>query len=162
MVLAREINLPHCRFVHNKSNKDCLTLASVMRMTTNHLWPYILYCISLLIMHICLECRLFFGCNVVAVLEEALSEMLSPNMCTDDEFLCCLPVRMILPYTGSYTLDTASHPTTLLASVLTGNSRCCLLNPYPITIHSHLSSSFCGMKQDCYMYFNIFHILCVN
>jgi hypothetical protein len=46
------------------------------KMATNHLSPYILYCISLYIIHVCLECRLFLDCIVDAVLEEALSEML--------------------------------------------------------------------------------------
>jgi hypothetical protein len=117
------------------------------KMATNHLSPYIPYCISLYIMHLCLECGLFLGCNIDAVLEEALSEMLSPNICTDGDFLSCFPVRMILPYTGNYTLDTASHPTTFSASVMSGNSRCFLLNPYLMTMYSHLSSSFYGMKQ---------------
>ena len=125
MVLVGERTVSHCRFVHNKSNKTGLSFNLGLcdeGMATNHLWPYILYCFSLCIMHVSLECRPFLGCNVVAVLEEALSEMLSPNICTDGDFLCCLTLRMILPYTGNYTLDTASHPTTFSASVLTGNS----------------------------------------
>ena len=72
-------------------------------MAANHLWPYVLYWISLCIMHVCLECRLFFGCNVDAVLEEALSEI-SPKVCTGGDLLCCLTLRMILPNARNYTL----------------------------------------------------------
>ena len=113
MVLAGERSLSYCHFVHNNPTRTGLSFnlgPCDEGMATNHLWPYILYCISLCIMHVCLEWRLFFGCNVDAVLEVALFEMLSPNICTDGDLLCYLTVRMILLITRNYNLTQHQIP----------------------------------------------------